>query len=287
MKRIKRLYNAFTLPAQISMMVIMIVPFVFAIYISLNDVNLLENAGAFRFAGLKNFKFFFTDQRALNSLWVTLKFVVGALVTELVLGVAISMLLDRDFRFKGIVRALCIIPMFMTPVVSGLVWRTFFDPNAGIISYLFQLFTGSQLDMLGNRFLALPAVILVDAWQWTPFFILLCMASLDSLPTDVIEAAKVEGASEWQTIFRVKLPMIRPTIITAVILRAIDALKAFDVVYVMTKGGPGGATEMLNMYAYQVGFNFYRIGYATAISLLFTVVVTVVLSQIIKRTSVV
>ncbi len=286
MKRMGRLYRLFTWPAIITMLAVMIVPMLFAVYIALNNVNLLENAGQFSFAGLENFRFFFTDARGLNSIWVTVKFVVGALAAQLVLGLAVSMLLDRPFRFKGIVRSLVIIPMFMTPVVSGLVWRTFFDPSAGIISYVFKLLTGAQLDMLGNRLLALPAIILVDVWQWTPFFILLCMASLDNLPDDVLEAAKVEGANEWQIIWRVKIPMIRPAIVTALILRAIDALKAFDVVYVMTKGGPGSATETLNMYAYTVGFNFYRIGYATAIALMFTLVVTVVLGQVIKRSKI-
>ncbi len=286
MKRIEKLYRMFTWPAIIAMLAIMIVPMVFAVYISFNHVNLLENAGKFSFAGLDNFRAFFGDARGLNSVWVTVKFVVGALLAELVLGLAVSMLLDRPFRFKSIVRSLVIIPMFMTPVVSGLVWRTFFDPSAGIISYVFKLITGSQLDMLGNRLLALPAVILVDVWQWTPFFILLCMASLDNLPDDVLEAARVEGATEWQVIWRVKLPMISPAIVTALILRAIDALKAFDVVYVMTKGGPGSATETLNMYAYTVGFTFYRIGYATAIAFMFTILVTVVLGQIIKRSKI-
>lgn len=283
--RLKRLYGLFTRPAILVMVVFMVAPTVFALWISLNHVNLLEDGGRFVFAGLDNFTAFFADARGLNSVWVSVQFVVGALLLELGLGIAISMLLDRQFRFKGIVRALCIIPMFMTPVVAGLVWRTFFDPSAGIISYVFKLVTGGPLDMLGNRFLALPAVIIVDAWQWTPFFILLIMASLDALPDDVLEAAKVDGANEWQIITRIKLPMIRVTLITAVILRAIDAVKAFDIVYVMTKGGPGGATETLNMYAYTVGFNFYRIGYATAIAVLFTIVVTVILARIIKRSA--
>jgi multiple sugar transport system permease protein len=267
--------------------IIMIVPFLFSLFIMLNDVNLLENAGRFSFTGFKNINSFFTDERARNSVWITLKFIIGALLAEILLGVTISMFLDRKFRLKKIIRSLIIIPMFMTPVVSGLIWRTFFDPNAGIISYIAQLLTGSQLDMLGNRFLALPAVIIVDAWQWTPFFILLCMASLDTMPEDALEAAKVEGANEWQIIFMVKIPMILPAIITASVLRTIDALKAFDVIYVMTKGGPGRATETLNMYIYTIAFNFYRIGYATAAAFIFTLTVTLILSQVIRRSKII
>ncbi len=281
----KKIYRAFILPAIITMVIIMIIPFLFAIYITFHDVNLLESGGAFFFAGIKNFKTFFTDKRALNSVATSVKFLVGALTLEMFLGVAISVFLDRKFPGKGIIRALVIIPMFMTPVVSGLIWRAFFDPNAGIVSYLFKLITHRQLDMLGTMSGAMWGIIIVDLWQWTPFVILLVMASLDSLPEETIEAAKVEGASEWQMIRHVKIPMVKPTIIMAAMLRALEALKAFDTIYVMTKGGPGSATETMNMYAYTVGFEFYRIGYATTISFIFTIVVSLGLSKLLQRTN--
>ena len=283
--RNRKISRMFVLPALAAMILIMIVPFIFSIYITANDVNLLENGGKFIWVGLKNFKTFFTDSRALNSVVVSIKFLIGALVIETLLGIAISTFLDRKFRLKGIIRALIIIPMFMTPVVSGLIWRAFFDPNAGIISYLYQMVFQQKLDMLGSTTGALWALILVDVWQWTPFMILLIMASLDGLSEDAVEAAKVEGANELQIITRVKIPMIRPTIYMAMMIRAIDALKIFDSIYVMTKGGPGRATETMNMYSYVGGFNFYRIGYATTISLIFTVVVTIVLSKLIRKNS--
>jgi multiple sugar transport system permease protein len=265
------------------MTVIMIVPFLFSIYITFHDVNLLENGGAFAFAGIKNFKTFFSDSRAIKSVFTSIKFLVGTLCLELFLGIAISVFLDRKFRGKGIIRALLIVPMFMTPVVSGLIWRCFFDANAGIVSYLYKLITHGQLDMLGTTAGAMWGIIIVDVWQWTPFIILMAMASLDGLPEDAIEAAKVEGATELQMVRYVKIPMIRPTICMAAILRAIEALKAFDTIYVMTKGGPGSATETMNMYAYTVGFEFYRIGYATTISFIFTMVVSVILSKLFQR----
>ena len=282
----KKVYRPFVMPALIAMLIIMIIPLLFAVYITLNDVNLLENGGAFAFVGLKNFKTFFTDKRALNSVLTSVKFLVGALALEMFLGVAISVFLDREFKGKSIIRALVIIPMFMTPVVSGLIWRAFFDPNAGIVSYVFKLITRQQLDMLGTRAGALWGIIIVDLWQWTPFVILLVMASLDALPEETVEAARVEGASEWQMIRYVKIPMVRPTIVMAAMLRALESLKAFDTIYVMTKGGPGSATETMNMYAYTVGFEFYRIGYATTISLLFTIVVSLILSNLVQRSNV-
>ncbi len=281
----RRASRAFVLPALVTMIVVMIVPFAFSIYIIFNDVNLLENGGKFVWVGLKNVKTFFSDSRALNSVWISIKFLIGALVLEVLLGIVISTFLDRKFKLKGIIRALIIVPMFMTPVVSGLIWRAFFDPNAGIISYLYQLATHHKLDMLGTTTGALAALIIVDMWQWTPFIILLVMASLDGLSEDAVEAARVEGANELQIITKVKLPMVKPTIYMAAVIRAIDALKVFDAIYVMTKGGPGGATETMNMYSYVVGFNFYRIGYATTISFIFTIVVTMILSRLIQRTS--
>lgn len=281
----KKMHRAFVLPAMFVMIAIMIVPMIFAVYIMFHDVNLMENSGRFVWAGLGNFKSMIADERVKNAVFVSIKFLIGTLTLEVILGIAISAFLDRKFKFKGVIRALVIIPMFMTPVVSGLIWRAFFDANAGIISYLFKLITGKGLDMLGDVTLALWALVIVDVWQWTPFMILLIMASLDGLDEDVMEAAKIDGANELQTIFRIKIPMIKSTILMAAVIRAIDCLKAFDVIYIMTKGGPGTSTETLNMYSYVVGFNWYKIGYATAISFVFTMVITFVLGKLIRHTS--
>lgn len=279
-----RIHLYFLLPSLITIIVIMIVPFFFSLYITLNNVNLLENSGRFSFNGLGNFINFFRDERAINSVVTTIKFVLGALIVETLLGIAISLFLDRSFRGKPIVRGLLIVPMFMTPVVSGLVWRTFYDPTAGMINYFLGLLgMGNRHDWLGNASSALPSIILTDVWQWTPFMILLFLASLDSIPSEIYEATLVEGASERQIIRYIKLPLLMPTLFIAVILRGIDVIKAFDIIYVMTKGGPGLATETINMYAYTVGFNFFRIGYATTMAFIFTIIITMLLSFIITK----
>ena len=280
-KRNTHLY--FILPALLLMVSILIVPFFFSIYITLFNVNLLEFGGAFRFAGLDNYKKFFVDPRVHNAFKVTFYYIAGILVSQTIIGIAISMFLDRKFRFKSVYRALIIVPMFMTPVVSGLIWRTFYDPAHGISNWLLSLVKLPPVDWLGNARVALASLILVDIWQWVPFMVLLMMASLDTIPDELREASLVEGASELQTIFWIKIPLILPTILIAMVMRAIDAVKAFDIIYVMTRGGPGVVTEIMNMYSYTVGFKYFRIGYATTIAFIFTLLVTFLLSKLLMK----
>lgn len=278
-----RTFRFFSTPALFLIIVIMILPMFFSIYIMFHDVNLLEG-GNFVWAGLGNFKKFFQDERALNSLWVTAKYLIGVLSIETIVGLLISFFLDRKFFGKPVVRALIIIPMFMTPVVSGLIWRAFFDTNNGLVNWILSLFKVPMIDWLGSVDTALVSLMITDMWQWTPFMVLLIMASLDCVPTDQIEAAMIDGAREGQIIRHIKFPFILPTTLIAVVMRAIDAVKLFDTVYVMTKGGPGSATEMVNMYSYIIAFQHFRIGYATTISFIFTMIVTVLLTKMIKAT---
>ena len=280
-KRYAHMY--FILPALVLMVSIIIVPFFFSIYITFFNVNLLEHGGAFRFAGLENYRRFFLDPRVHNAFRVTCLYIAGILASQTIAGIAISMFLDRKFRFKSIYRGLIIIPMFMTPVVSGLIWRTFYDPTHGISNWLLSFVGLGPVDWLGNARIALASLILVDIWQWVPFMVLLMMASLDAIPEELREAALAEGASEIQTVFWIKIPLILPTILIAMIMRAIDAVKAFDIIYVMTRGGPGVSTEIMNMYAYTVGFRFFRIGYATTIAFVFTLLVTFILSKLLMK----
>jgi len=280
----KKTFRFFTAPALFVILVIMILPMIFSIYIMFNDVNLLEG-GDFVWAGIGNFKKFFQDERAIHSIWITVKYLVGVLVLETGLGLLISFFLDRRFFAKPVIRALVIIPMFMTPVVAGLIWRAFFDTNNGLVNWIMGLFGVPMIDWLGNTKTALFSLMITDMWQWTPFMVLLIMASLDCVPADQIEAALIDGARENQIIRHIKMPFILPTTLIAVIMRCIDAIKLFDTVYVMTKGGPGMATEMVNMYSYVVAFQFFRIGYATTISFIFTIIVTVLLTKLIKASN--
>lgn len=281
----RRMALRFLAPSITALVAVVMLPTVLAFSVAFHRVDLVRTAGRFVPLGWGNFVTLFRDARFANSLLVTLRYTTISIGVQTLAGLSIALLLNRTFRGKGIVRTLIIAPMFVTPVVVGLTWRMFFDPSAGIINYLIgQLGFGGQPDWLGDPGLALPAVIVADVWEWTPFIVLIIMAGLDSIPHELYEAAVVDGAGELQTIRSITLPLLLPALAIAVVLRIVDANKVFDVIYVMTRGGPGLATETTNLYAYTTGFQYFRIGYATTIALVFTLAVTTVLGTIFGRT---
>ena len=273
-------YLAFLLPAIISIFILVVVPFVYAFYISLHDLNLMSNKGRMTFVGLKNYLQFFHDRHILTSTWVTLKLFVIASLAEAFFGLVIAFILDREFKGKSVFRSVLLTPMFITSVVVGLTWRAMLDPLSGVINW----FLGdARIEFLGRADLALVTVALVDAWQWTPLVAVMCMSSLDSIPNDLHEAAVIDGASELKTIRFIKLPLIKNALIVTMILRCVEILKLFSTIYVMTSGGPGNSTETLNMYAYHTAFEYFRVGYATTIAFMFSLVTTLTLGYIISR----
>jgi multiple sugar transport system permease protein len=274
----------FLLPSVVTIALVILLPTILAAYITLNNVNLTENGGKFIFAGLSNYINLAKDSRFFNSLVKTILYVVGSVVVETVIALAICLFLERRFRGRQVVRTLIIVPMFVTPVVVALIWRMFYDPTSGMVNFILKVIGfGSKNAWLGSSYLALPAIVISDIWEWTPFMILIIMAGLESLPVDIFEAAYVDGASELSVIRYLTIPLIVPAMLVAVTFRTIDALKAFDLIWVMTKGGPGVATETTNLYAYTVGFEYFRIGYATTVAFVFTLVVTVIASNLVTR----
>jgi multiple sugar transport system permease protein len=171
-----------------------------------------------------------------------------------------------------LVRALLLVPIIMTPVVVGLTWRFLFNAQAGMINYwLSVLGLGQPVDWLGDPHLALWAVLVADVWQWTPFVILLTVASLESLSTEPMDAARVDGATEWQVIYHVLMPMLQRSLFVVALIRAIDCVKVFDLFYIMTKGGPALTTETLNIYGYMAAFTNFDISYAMTLALALTI----------------
>lgn len=283
-RRMSRTAYSFLLPAVVAIFLVIIVPMVLAIFITFHDVNLVETGGAMIPNGARNFVTLFKDHRFFHSIVISLLYVVTAVSIETVLSVAIALLLDRKFHGRNLVRTLIIIPMFITPVVVGLSWRMFYDPTSGIINYLLGVLgLGARHDWLGNAAIALPAIVLADVWEWTPFMILIVLAGLESIPQELYEAAVVDGTTRMTAIRYISIPLVLPAIVVAMIFRVVDAMKAFDLIYVMTKGGPGLATETTNLYAYTIGFQYFRIGYATTVALVFTVIATAVSSAFVSR----
>lgn len=248
----------------------------YAVWLCLHNISLMSTKGT-QFVGLQNFGRLATDWRGLQALWRTVLFVLLATSFEVVLGIAIALFLDKEFLGKKLVRAVILVPMIMTPVIAGLTWRFLFNAQSGMINYWLSLAGIAPVDWLGNPSVALYAVLIADVWQWTPFVVLLAMATLETIPKDLVEAARMDGANELRVIWHVILPMLRRTLAVAALIRAIDSVKAFDLFYIMTKGGPALSTETQNLYGYTVAFTNFDISYAMTIALFLTIVTNIAL----------
>lgn len=274
-----KIKNIFLLPAVISLLFIGVLPFLASIFMSFRYINLINPVNYMKFVGLENFISVIMDKRALHSLLITVYYYAACIILETVLALAVSFFLNRQFKGKNLVRGLIIIPMFITPIVVGLVWRMLYDPTSGLINYFLSMAGIGRVDWLGNRHLSLLSIVLVDAWEWTPYLIIIFLAGLDSIPEELMEAALVDGAGRLKAIYYIILPLMRPTIVIGVMLRSLDIIKTFDIIYAMTKGGPGLATETANMYAYILGFNFFDVSKSIAFILILTILITVIFSK--------
>lgn len=263
----------FPLPAVVFILLMMAFPIAYTAWVSLTEWS-MSAVEPPKFVGLANYVFLLkSDHRFWLSVWRTFYFTVAALAGETVLGVALALLLNRDFPGKNLLKTLFLLPMVATPVAIGMVWLLMFEPTIGFFNYFLGLFGMPPQPWLAAEATALPSLILVDIWQWTPMIALIVLAGLVSLPNDPFEAAEVDGASPGQILWRITLPMLRPTIGVAVILRAIDALKTFDIIYAMTQGGPNYASETLNLYGYTLGFSYFQMGSASSLLMIFFAIV--------------
>lgn len=263
----------FPAPAVIFIIVMMAFPIVYTAYISLTQWSMSATQPP-KFVGLANYaNLLFHDKRFWWALWRTIYFTGLALLLETVLGVGLALLLNRDFPGKNLLKTLFLLPMVATPVAIGMVWLLMYENTIGFMNYFLGFFGIPPQPWLASQQTALTSLVIVDVWQWTPMIALIVLAGLVSLPSDPFEAAEVDGASGWQTLWHVTLPMLRPTIGVAVILRAIDALKTFDIIYSMTQGGPNYATETLNLYGYTLGFSYFKMGAASSLLMVFFAIV--------------
>ena len=249
---------------------------IYVLWLTLQNINLLR-PGAQQFIGLDNYIRLLFDPRGLNALWRTVLFTICATGIELALGLAIALLLDKEFFGKKIARAIMLVPIVMTPIVVGLTWRFMFDPSSGMANYLLSLLNLGPVDWLGNPSVAIFSVMIADVWQWTPFVVLLTMASLESLPGDPQNAARVDGAREWQVLWHITLPALQRALLVVALIRGIDSVKTFDIFYIMTRGGPALSTETLNLYGYISAFTNFDISYSLTIAMVLTVFTNVAL----------
>jgi len=260
-------------PALIVLVGISVFPFIYCVYTSFHFYDLTKPARGTPWIGVTNYSLLVHDSRFWHSLKITLYFIVGGVSIELALGYIIASLLN-EVKAGNVLLPLFLIPMIIPPVVVGLIWRLMYDHTLGIINYFLKSLKFSPQAWLGSESLALPSIIITDVWEWTPFMALILLAGLQSLPQEPYEAAKIDGAGIWATIKYITLPMLKPIILVAILLRTMDAFKWFDTIYIMTSGGPGIATETASLYSYLIAFNFFNIGKGSAFSVIMIATVT-------------
>jgi multiple sugar transport system permease protein len=243
--------------------------------------GLRSSTGFFRFGrqvrsvGLDNYANAFADPKFIEALLTTLRFVVLAVTIETVLGLGLAMLVARERRFIRRVRATLILPMIVTPVVVGIVFRLIYASDVGLLASFANALGLDPPEILSNGTNAFLGLVFLDVWEWTPLLFLILLAGIQSLPVEPFEAARVDGATGWRTFVDHMLPLLRPVILVAVTLRAIDALTTFDQVYVLTRGGPGTSTQLISIYGYQTFFQFQQTGYAAAMMFMVALVVLI------------
>jgi len=216
----------------------------------------------------------------------TFYYFIGSLGLEFLVGLGVALLVySYTGRLRGVVRTLILLPLAMSPVVVALMWMLMFDLNYGPINYFLGLLGVPAQNWLGNTSLSLPSLIITNAWEFSPFIFLVVYAGLQMIPVELHEAANVDGLGRFQTFRYVTLPSIRASIVVALTLDAIGVLKGFDLVYVLTNGGPGYSTSVLSFYIYEVGFSFLQAHYAAALSLLYLAIIIAFVAAVIKFTS--
>ena len=262
----------FPLPAIIFVALLMIFPFFYTLFLSFTNWN-LTSGNPMSFAGFNSYMRVLSEPRFLHALSRTLLFTFFAVLIEGLLGVAIALILNRAFVGKSIAKLLLLLPLVATPVAVGIVFNLFYDPTIGLANFALQSVGLPQGLWISSAGSVLPSLILVDVWQWTPMITLIVLAGLAGLSEEPVEAARVDGASEWQILRHVTIPMVMPTILTAMILRLIDALKTFDIIFAMTGGGPGYASETLNIMGFKYSFEYFRMGQSSVILVVLFLVV--------------
>ncbi|MBL8379371.1 MAG: sugar ABC transporter permease [Burkholderiales bacterium] len=262
----RRFALALFLPALLLLVVTTALPLIYLVWTSFQRLD-LSMPWLSGFAGLANYQKLGSDSRFWNSLGLTLIYTGTTVVLQVVLGLSLALLVMQVKRGQAMLRIAAILPIVLAPVVAGLFWRSLvLAPDFGILDFITRWLGLGSYNWLGEPRLALVSVIAIHTWQWTPFAFLVLLASLAALPPDIYEAARLDRASAWQRFWHITLPMLRPAIVIVVILRMVTALSAFAAIFAATGGGPGSATEILNLYAYRLSFTELSLGYGAAVA---------------------
>ena len=269
------------MPATILLVGLTLFPFIVSLILSFTDYSLLR-PGQTKFIFLDNYIELMKTDEFWIALRVTIVFTVLAVFIQVVLGVVFATLLHNENTNVSLLRTLYLLPLAITPIAATFTFRLMFNPSLGVLNYFMKLLGLEPQAWLASPNTAMLSLIIVDTWQWTPFILLICLGGLASLPTEPFEAAKVDGASSWQIFTKITVPMLYPFIGLALLFRSIDAFKTFDIIYVLTSGGPGILTRTLNLYAFKHGIEYLSMGYAGSIAIVM-LIITIVVAQIFLR----
>ncbi|WP_259616627.1 carbohydrate ABC transporter permease [Paenibacillus doosanensis] len=262
----------FIMPAALFIVLIIAFPLAYTVHISFYEWSMSAITPP-RWVGLDNYAALLADERFWGSVWRTFYFTVPAIVLETVLGVLIAVLFSRDFIGAKWVKTFLMLPMVATPVAIGLIWLLIYEPSIGLANQLLRTLGMKPLAWLGAVDQVIPSLIVIDVWEWTPMIALIVIAGLTTLPSEPYESADVDGATSFQKFIHITLPMLRPTIMVAVVLRMIDLLKTFDTIYSTTQGGPNFASETLNVMVYTQAFQYFKLGAASSLLILFFAII--------------
>jgi multiple sugar transport system permease protein len=261
------------LPAVLFTVLLIGFPLIYTVYLSLHRVPLGRTA---RFIGAGNYTRMFDDPLFWNGLWITLVLFLGSLIVQLVLGTYVGLLLNTALRGRTLLRAVLLSPFVMPPVVVGMMWLVLLDPSVGAVNYLVESIGLPRSTWLASPSMVVPTLILIDTWQFTPFVALIVLGGLQAIPLTPYESASIDGATPWQMFVHITVPLLRPALVSAMILRSVDLLRFFDIIYITTAGGPGNASTTLNIYAFRQGFEFFNLGYASSVMIALFVLVLIV-----------
>ena len=265
-------YWPFVIPALVVVLAVIMFPWLFTIWMSFQEWKV---GSPTTFVGFANYLRLPADPRFVEAVWHTLVYTVLSVLLPVIFGTFAAVVFHAKFPLRGFLRAIFIMPMMATPVAIALVWTMMFHPQLGVLNYLLSLVgIGPQLWVF-HPATVIPSLVLVETWQWTPLVMLIVLGGIAALPTEPYESAQIDGAGMWQMFRYITLPLILPFIFISAMIRTIDAVKSFDIIFAITQGGPGSASETINVYLYSVAFVYYDLGYGSAIAVIFFVLIIV------------
>jgi multiple sugar transport system permease protein len=281
--RARRFSIALVAPSIFVLLLVGVFPLVYLIIVSFQNITMIDNDTTFH--GLLNYRQLLSDVRLWESVLHTAFFIVVALPVELVLGLLMALLFIERVPGRAIFIALLVLPVLISPIVAGATWALMFDNRFGPINQILGWIAGQPVPLLWTvkPTLVYPAILVAEIWQWTPFMFLLLLAALSAVDPSQLEAAQIDGASWWRTFRKIVLPAIWPVMAVAILIRALDLFRLFDIVWALTKGGPGTLTETVSMFTYVKGFQQFDTSYVAAAALLVIVLLSLIVMWTLKR----